>query len=295
MPRWSSRATVSPGPGPRRGAGRRRRRRRCGRAVLPGFVDSHAHLAFAGERGAEFAARMSGQPYQAGGIRSTVAATRAASDELLRANLRRLAAEMLPRERRRSSASLATGSPWRTRRGRWRWRARSRPRSRTWARTWFRPSSTVTRPPTSSWSAVTCWRPAPRRRSGSTCSASAVRSAPMRRARSCAAGNGGLQARIHANQLGPGPGVQVAVEAEAASADHCTFLSDADVDALASSGGTVATLLPGAEFSTASPIRTPAGCSTRASPSRSPRTATRVRATPRACRSASRSRSGRCG
>ncbi|MGA8456587.1 MAG: amidohydrolase family protein, partial [Streptosporangiaceae bacterium] len=38
-----------------------------GRAVLPGFVDSHAHLVFAGERSAEFAARMAGQPYRAGG------------------------------------------------------------------------------------------------------------------------------------------------------------------------------------------------------------------------------------
>ena len=63
----------------------------------------------------------------------------------------------------------------------------------------------------------------------------------------------GLQARVHANQLGPGPGIQVAVEAEAASADHCTFLTDADVDALAASGGTVATLLPGVEFSTRQP------------------------------------------
>jgi len=66
-----------------------------GRAVLPGFVDSHAHLVFAGERSAEFAARMAGRPYQAGGILTTVAATRAASDDVLRANLRRLVAEML--------------------------------------------------------------------------------------------------------------------------------------------------------------------------------------------------------
>ncbi len=65
-----------------------------GRAVLPGFVDSHAHLVFAGERSAEFAARMAGHPYQAGGILTTVAATRAASDDALRANLARLAAEM---------------------------------------------------------------------------------------------------------------------------------------------------------------------------------------------------------
>ena len=66
-----------------------------GRAVLPGFVDSHAHLVFAGERGAEFAARMAGAPYQAGGIASTVKATRQASDPELRAGLRRLVAEML--------------------------------------------------------------------------------------------------------------------------------------------------------------------------------------------------------
>ncbi len=61
-----------------------------GRAVLPGFVDSHAHLVFAGERGAEFAARMAGAPYQAGGIASTVAATRHATDPELRAGLSRL-------------------------------------------------------------------------------------------------------------------------------------------------------------------------------------------------------------
>jgi imidazolonepropionase len=62
----------------------------------------------------------------------------------------------------------------------------------------------------------------------------------------------GLLPRVHANQLGPGPGVAVAAEAGAASADHCTFLTDADIDALASSG-TVATLLPGAEFGTRQP------------------------------------------
>jgi imidazolonepropionase len=68
-----------------------------------------------------------------------------------------------------------------------------------------------------------------------------------------AGGQAGLQARVHAGQLGLGPGIQVAVEAGAASADHCTFLSDADVDALASAGRTVATLLPGVEFATRSP------------------------------------------
>jgi imidazolonepropionase len=64
----------------------------------------------------------------------------------------------------------------------------------------------------------------------------------------------GLELRVHGNQLGHGPGVQLAVELGAASVDHCTYLSDADVDALAGSAGTtVATLLPGVEFSTRSP------------------------------------------
>ena len=65
-----------------------------GRAVIPGFVDSHSHLVFAGDRAAEFAARMTGTPYAAGGIRTTVAATRAATDEQLTGHVARLVAEM---------------------------------------------------------------------------------------------------------------------------------------------------------------------------------------------------------
>ncbi len=84
---WTGPATSAPAADERIHAG--------GRAVLPGFVDSHAHLVFAGERSAEFAARMAGQSYAAGGIRATVAATRAASDDDLRTGLRRLASEML--------------------------------------------------------------------------------------------------------------------------------------------------------------------------------------------------------
>ena len=82
--------------GPARQAPAADRRIDCaGLAVLPGFVDSHAHLVFAGERSAEFAARMAGTPYRAGGIATTVAATRAASDEQLRANLHGLCRELL--------------------------------------------------------------------------------------------------------------------------------------------------------------------------------------------------------
>src|SRR5699024_591878 len=65
-----------------------------GRSVIPGFVDSHSHIVFAGDRSEEFAARMTGEPYTAGGIRTTVAATRAASDEELTAHLPRLSAEL---------------------------------------------------------------------------------------------------------------------------------------------------------------------------------------------------------
>jgi len=221
-----------------------------GRAVLPGFVDSHAHLVFAGERSAEFAARMAGRPYQAGGIRTTVTATRDATDEQLRANLARLAAEMLAQGittfecksgygltvpvEARSVALAAEVTP-----------------EVTYLGAHVVPPEFDADPggyvdlvcgamldacaPKAKWVDVFCDRGAFGRDE-----AAAV----------LAAGKAaGLQPRVHAGQLGVGPGVQLAVEAGAASADHCTHLSDADVDALASSP-TVATLLPGVEFST---------------------------------------------
>ena len=244
-----------------------------GRAVLPGFVDSHAHLVFAGERSAEFAARMAGTPYQAGGIRSTVAATRAAPDEVLRANLARLTKEMLAQgtttlecksgyglttaDEARAVALAAEVTPEVTFLG-----AHVVPPEYDGDRAGY--LDLVCGPmlgacaPHARWVDVFCERGA-----FDAGEATAV----------LAAGRAaGLLPRVHANQLGPGPGVQVAVAAGAASADHCTYLSDADVDALAASGtgssgtgfsdtgfsgagfsGTVATLLPGVEFSTRQP------------------------------------------
>jgi imidazolonepropionase len=244
-----------------------------GRAVLPGFVDSHAHLVFAGERSAEFAARMAGTPYQAGGIRSTVAATRAAPDEVLRANLARLTKEMLAQgtttlecksgygltvaDEARAVALAAEVTPEVTFLG-----AHVVPPEYDGDRAGY--LDLVCGPmlsacaPHARWVDVFCERGA-----FDADEAAAV----------LAAGRAaGLLPRVHANQLGPGPGVQVAVAAGAASADHCTYLSDADVDALAASGtgssgtgssgsgfsgsgfsGTVATLLPGVEFSTRQP------------------------------------------
>jgi len=226
----------------------------AGRAVLPGFVDSHAHLVFAGERGAEFAARMAGLPYSAGGIRSTVAATRAAGDDVLRSNLSRLAGEMLAQGTTtfecKSGYGLTVADEA---------RSVALAREVTGEVTYL--GAHVVPPefdgraaayvdlvcgemlaacaPRAKWVDVFCERGA--------------FGPDEARAVLAAGAAAGLQPRIHANQLGPGPGVQVAVEAGAAAADHCTFLSDADVDALAASGRTVATLLPGVEFSTRSP------------------------------------------
>jgi imidazolonepropionase len=225
----------------------------AGRAVLPGFVDSHAHLVFAGERSAEFAARMAGLGYTAGGIRSTVAATRAATDAELRAGLRRLAAEMLAQgtttfecksgygltveDEARSLALAAEATDEVTYLG-----AHVVPPEFEGDRGAY--VDLVCGPmldacaPHARWVDVFCERGA-----FSVDEARAVLTAGRSR---------GLIPRIHASQLGPGAGVQLAVELGAASADHCTFLTDADVDALASSD-TVATLLPGAEFSTRQP------------------------------------------
>jgi imidazolonepropionase len=224
-----------------------------GRAVLPGFVDSHAHLVFAGERSAEFAARMAGQSYAAGGIRTTVAATRAASDDDLRAGVRRLAREMLRqgtttfecksgygltvRDEARSLAIAAEFTPEVTYLG-----AHVVP-----AEYAGDPAAYVRLvcgemldacAPHARWVDVFCERGA-----FDGDAARAILAAGRAR---------GLLPRVHASQLGPGPGIAVAVEAGAASADHCTFLTDDDIDALAASD-TVATLLPGAEFGTRQP------------------------------------------
>jgi len=224
-----------------------------GRAVLPGFVDSHAHLVFGGERSAEFAARMAGQPYAAGGIRTTVAATRAASDDDLRAGLRGLASEMLRQGTTvlecKSGYGLTVEDECRSVA-----LAREITTEVTYLGAHVVPAEYADDPagyvalvtgemldacaPHARWVDVFCERGA-----FDGDQARAILAAGKAR---------GLLPRVHASQLGPGPGIAVAVEAGAASADHCTFLTDADIAALASSE-TVATLLPGAEFGTRQP------------------------------------------
>ncbi|WP_338699508.1 imidazolonepropionase [Streptomyces sp. Q6] len=221
-----------------------------GRAVVPGFVDSHSHLVFAGDRTAEFNARMSGQSYRAGGIRTTVAATRAATDEALEANLTRYLAEALRQGtttfETKSGYGLTTADEERALRI-----AAAHTDEVTYLGAHIVSPDYADDPaayvelvtgemldacaPHARWIDVFCEKGA-----FDGDQARAILTAGKAR---------GLHPRIHANQLSYGPGVQLAVELDAASADHCTHLTDADVDALAQ-GDTVATLLPGAEFST---------------------------------------------
>ncbi|MGW5973909.1 imidazolonepropionase [Streptomyces sp. NPDC055186] len=224
-----------------------------GRAAIPGFVDSHSHLVFAGDRTEEFNARMSGRPYSAGGIRTTVAATRAASDAELEANLTRLLTEAL----RQGTTTLETKSGY---------GLTTEDEARA-LRLAARHTDEVTYlgahivapeyadDPAGYVDLVTgamldaC---APHARWIDVFCEKGAFDGDQARAILTAGRAKGLHPRVHANQLSHGPGVRLAVELDAASADHCTHLTDADVDALADSS-TVATLLPGAEFSTRAP------------------------------------------
>jgi imidazolonepropionase len=225
----------------------------AGRCVIPGFVDSHTHLVFAGDRAAEFAERMAGRPYEAGGIRVTTEATRAASA----AELRELASARLAEARRagittievKSGYGLAVEAERRLCEV-----ASELTDEVTFLGAHAVPLEYEGRPdeyvdlvrgemlaacaPLCRWIDVFCERGA--------------FDADQSRAVLDAGRGAGLGLRVHGNQLGPGPGARLAVELGAASVDHCTYLDDGDVEALAGSG-TVATFLPATEFSTRQP------------------------------------------
>ncbi len=225
----------------------------AGRCVIPGFVDSHTHLVFAGDRSEEFAARMAGRPYEAGGIRATTEATRAASEEELLALARTRRAEGLAagitEVEVKSGYGLEVESEERLCRV-----AAELTDEVTFLGGHLLPSEYEARPdeyvelvcgpmleacrPYARWTDVFCERGA--------------FDLDQSRAMLIAGRDAGLGLRVHGNQLGPGPGARLAVELGAASVDHCTYLDDGDIAALAASE-TVATFLPATDFSTRQP------------------------------------------
>jgi len=225
-----------------------------GRAVIPGFVDSHTHLVFAGDRALEFESRMQGKPYAAGGIKTTMAATRAASDDVLAANVARLANEALASGTTTLEVKSGYGLSVRD-------EARSLVAAKTATSETTFLGAHVVPPDTNAddyvalvqgemldackgnakWIDVFCDRGA--------------FDVDQARAILQTGAAAGLGTRIHANQLQQGGGVQLGVELGVASCDHCTHLSQLDIDALAgASKTTVATLLPTAELCTRSPF-----------------------------------------
>jgi imidazolonepropionase len=221
--------------------------------VIPGFVDSHTHLVFAGDRAEEFAARMAGKPYEAGGIRVTTEATRAAGE----AELRTLAAARRAEGIRagithleiKSGYGLDVNSERRlceiaseftddvTFLGAHAVPAEYEGRADDYVEL-VCGEMLAACAPLSRWIDVFCERGA--------------FDADQSRAVLEAGRSAGLGLRVHGNQLGPGPGIGLAVEMGAASVDHCTYLDDTDVEALAGSD-TVATFLPATDFSTREP------------------------------------------
>jgi imidazolonepropionase len=225
-----------------------------GRAVIPGFVDSHTHLVFAGDRALEFESRMQGKPYAAGGIKTTMASTRAATDEVLAANVARLAGEALASGTTTLEVKSGYGLSVRD-------EARSLVAAKTATTETTFLGAHVVPPDTNAddyvalvqgemldackgnakWIDVFCDRGA--------------FDVDQARAILQTGAAAGLGTRIHANQLQQGGGVQLGVELGVASCDHCTHLSQQDIDALSgASATTVATLLPTAELCTRSPF-----------------------------------------
>lgn len=223
-----------------------------GRAVLPGWVDSHTHLIFDGDRTKEFAARMNGQPYQAGGIAVTVEATRTASDARLASNLKRHVEEAVAGGttclETKTGYGLTVADEVRAAKI-----AAAEVDEVTFLGAHLVPPGADTTdyldlvcgPMLDAVADYVRWCDV-------FCEQGAFDADQSRQVLSAAAKRG-LGLRVHGNQLAAGPGVALAVELGAASVDHCTYLTPSDVDALAGSD-TVATLLPACDLSTRQPL-----------------------------------------
>ncbi|MCH3975426.1 MAG: amidohydrolase family protein [Bifidobacterium tibiigranuli] len=228
----------------------------AGRALLPGFVDSHSHLVFGGDRGDEFEARMGGQQYDGGGILRTVRATRAASEDMLAdralALLREARAQGTTTMEIKSGYGLDVSNEAKLLRVAARFTPETTFLGGHAVPEEYRPVQAgddarsgssvphfgdrddyvhlvcgpmldaVVREGNARWSDVFCEPHSPYAFDGDeTC---AMLTAAKQR---------GLGIRVHGAQLGPGPGARIACELGAASVDHCTFLTDDDLDALA--------------------------------------------------------------
>lgn len=225
----------------------------AGACVLPGFVDSHTHLVFAGDRAEEFTARMAGAPYDGGGIRVTTDATRATSTS----QLRRLTGLRLAEAHRGGTTTIEIKSGYGL-------NVKDEARSlgvaaaftseSTFLGAHLLPSEFEGRP--DDYIDLVCGEMlqasvGTARWVDAFCETGAF-DADQCRAVLDAGKAAGLGLRLHGNQLGHGPGVQLAVDTGCASVDHCTYLSDPDIEVLAGSD-TVATFLPAADFSTRQP------------------------------------------
>ena len=225
----------------------------AGACVLPGFVDSHTHLVFAGDRSEEFTARMAGAPYDGGGIRVTTDATRATSTD----ELDRLVVQRLHEAHRAGTTTIEIKSGYGLTLGdetRSVALARGHTTETTFLGAHLLPAEFEGR--SDDYIHLVCNEmlrsAAPHSKwIDAFCEVGAF-DADQCRAVLEAGRTAGLGLRLHANQLGHGPGVQLGVECGCASVDHCTYLTDDDIEALASSD-TVATFLPAADFSTSQP------------------------------------------